>query len=269
MGATGALSHLQSSIHGLTTAQAAHRLKLNGWNLLSCKKPLSWWQLLLQVIPNPFNILLALIAIISVVNPVPNWATFVILVVMIAISCTVRFWQEYRSNAAATRLQSSITNDVQVQRQSTEHPSLDEKSGNSPIKGTFIKAENLVPGDILLINPGDSIPADCLLIRGSHLTISQSSLTGESAGVRKTADPRGEKDGLDTFALENVVFMGTSVISGNGLAVVLRTGDGRPNPRTTLSPRVRALVLLGQPLKPQLTRSMLGKTQLLLPSPKR
>ena len=73
MGPTSALSHLQSSIHGLTNAQAAHRLKLNGQNVLSCKRPPAWWQLLLQVIPNPFNILLALIAIISVVNPVPNW----------------------------------------------------------------------------------------------------------------------------------------------------------------------------------------------------
>jgi P-type Mg2+ transporter len=145
---------------------------------------------------------------------------------MIAISCIVRFWQEYRSNAAATRLQSSVTNNVKVQRQSTECLTLDEKTRNVPLKASMVKAENLVPGDILFINPGDSIPADCLLVRGNHLTISQSSLTGESAGVRKIADAGGEKDALDTFALENVVFMGTSVISGSGLAVVLRTGDG-------------------------------------------
>ncbi|KAH0545433.1 hypothetical protein FGG08_000434 [Glutinoglossum americanum] len=221
MGNAAALSHFQTTTRGLTSSQAARRLKLNGRNALSCKKPMAWWQLLLQVIPNPFNILLALIAVISVANPTPNWSTFIILAVMIVVSCAVRFWQEYRSNAAATKLQSSVTNDVRVQRQSTESFTL----AKCPFEEVAIKAETLVPGDILLINPGDSIPADCLLIEGNHLVISQSSLTGESAGVRKTANPQSEKDALDAFALENVVFMGTSVISGSGLALVLRTGD--------------------------------------------
>src|SRR5215470_7740085 len=99
--------------------------------------------------------------------------------VMIAISCVVRFWQEYRSNAAATRLQASVTNDVQVYRQSTEYPPFNGKRSDSLPEGTIVKAEDLVPGDILLINPGNSIPADCLLIRGNHLMISQSALTGE------------------------------------------------------------------------------------------
>ncbi|KAI9773733.1 MAG: hypothetical protein M1839_002031 [Geoglossum umbratile] len=225
MGATDTFSHLHTSIHGLTSSQADHRLKLGGRNVLSCKRPLVWWQLLLQVIPNPFNILLALIAVISVVNPVPNWSTFVILVFMIAISCAVRFWQEYQSNAAATKLQSSIANDVRVQRRPAEYLYPTKETTNVPPEGTTVKAESLVPGDILLINPGDSIPADCLLIQGNHLVISQSGLTGESAGVRKTANPRGEEGALDAFALENVAFMGTSVISGGGLAVVLRTGD--------------------------------------------
>ncbi|KAI9858788.1 MAG: hypothetical protein M1813_007255 [Trichoglossum hirsutum] len=221
MGDTSALSHLQTTTRGLTNVQAARRLKLNGRNALSCKKPMAWWHLLIQVIPNPFNILLALIAVISVANPEPNWSTFIILSVMIVISCGVRFWQEYRSNAAATRLQSSVTNDVRVRRQSAESLMITDP----PFEEMTIKTETLVPGDILFIDPGDSIPADCLLIHGTHLVISQSSLTGESAGVRKTANPQIEKDALDAFALENIVFMGTSAISGSGLALVLRTGD--------------------------------------------
>ncbi|KAF8247657.1 MG transport ATPase [Wilcoxina mikolae CBS 423.85] len=217
-----AFDHLHTHLDGLTDFEAASRLKIAGLNVLSLKKPPSWWQLLLLILPNPFNILLTLLAIISVVTPPPDWKTFMILLVMIIISCAVRFWQEYRSNVAVVKLQSSVTTDIKVRRQLA---TADNVLGPSQTSEITIDEKDLVPGDILLIYPGDSIPADCMIVEASHLQVSQSSLTGESHPVRKAAISQEENDGKSLFELENIAFMGTSVISGNGLALVLRTGD--------------------------------------------
>jgi len=162
-----ALDHLCTRLDGLTELEAASRLKLAGLNLLSSKKPSTWWQILVSVFPNPFNVLLTALAIISVATPPPNWSTFIILVVMIAISCVVRFWQEYRSNVAAIKLQAGVSTNIQVRRQIG--PTKSHHTGE-----ITIDEKQLVPGDILLINSGDSIPADCLLLETSNLQISQS-----------------------------------------------------------------------------------------------
>ncbi|KAE8448503.1 hypothetical protein EG329_009384 [Mollisiaceae sp. DMI_Dod_QoI] len=133
---------------------------------------------------------------------------------MVVLSCGVRFWQEYRSNIAAIKLQNSVTTNVRVRRQ---------------VQGKCIEKvideKTLVPGDILFVDPGDAIPADCLLLEARNLSISQSSLTGESEPQRKSAVIEVEKASNELFDLENIVLMGTSAISGSGLALVLRTGD--------------------------------------------
>ncbi|TKA58160.1 hypothetical protein B0A49_12139 [Cryomyces minteri] len=212
---TAALARLQTSMSGLTPEEVLVRLKVRGPNLLSTVKPPRWWQLLLSILPNPFNILLALLAIISVATPSPSWSTFILLIVMIVISCAVRFWQEYRSTVAAIRLQASVSTNVRVRRQAhggwAEDVIVDEKT--------------LVPGDILLVDPGDSVAADCMVLETSSLQVSQSSLTGESEPLRKTNASQGGKEDCGLFELENVLFMGTSVISGSATALVLRTGD--------------------------------------------
>jgi Mg2+-importing ATPase len=82
---------------------------------------------------------------------------------MVFLSCAIRFWQEYRSSIAAIRLQNSVTTNVRVRRQ---------------IEGEYIERvvdeKTLVPGDILFVDPGDAIAADCLLIEARNLSISQS-----------------------------------------------------------------------------------------------
>lgn len=137
---------------------------------------------------------------------------------MIVISCTVRFWQEYRGNVAAVKLQASTTTNVQVRRP-VSAMKIDQKLE------VTLDERYLVPGDIIQINPGDSIPADCLVLEASHLQISQSSLTGESEPLRKLPKATSEKFIPGLFDHANLMFMGTSVISGSGLALVLRTGD--------------------------------------------
>lgn len=159
-----AIAHLQTDQDGLVEEEAVRRLRMKGKNILSTKKPPKWWQLLLSVIPNPFNVLLALLAIISASTPPPAWSTFILLMVMIVISCAVRFWQEYRSSVAAIKLQSGITTDVRVRRRlnglSSEEVTIDQ--------------EDLVPGDIVILDSGITLPADCMVLEANNLKISQS-----------------------------------------------------------------------------------------------
>jgi Mg2+-importing ATPase len=209
------MEQLQTSRTGLIQDVATERLAVKGANLLSTKKPPTWWQLLLAILPNPFNLLLGLLAIISAASPRPQWSTSVILVVMILISCSVRFWQEYRSTVAAFKLQDDVPTNIRVRR------TLD---GLKTIN-MIIDEKTLVPGDLIVIDPGDFVPADCIILECSNLQVSQSSLTGGSNTVRKTAYAEGRKDDASLFELGHILFAGTSVISGSGVAVVLMTGD--------------------------------------------
>lgn len=213
-----ALAYMESRRTGLTEGEAATRLDAVGANILSSTKPLAWWRLLLSVIPNPFNVLLILLAVLSVAAPPPNWSTFIILIVMVVASVTVRFWQEYRSGIAAIKLQASVTTSIQVRRR---------RGGHDQVEDGDIDVKNLVPGDILLLNPGDHIPADCVLLQSSHLQVAQSSLTGESEPQHKTTARTGstEKPADTLFDVANIVLAGTNAVSGTATALVLRTGD--------------------------------------------
>ena len=158
------LSHLQTSLDGLSDAEAARRLKLVGPNVLSSKKPLTKLHLILLALHNPFNYMLALIAITTAVVPPPGWPTFGVIVAMVVISCVVRYWQELRSTVAAIQLQAGLLTEIHVRRQC---------DGHGPETSAFDEKE-LVTGDIVLLSPGDSIPADCLIIESSNLSVGQS-----------------------------------------------------------------------------------------------
>ncbi|TQV95429.1 Mg-transporting ATPase [Cordyceps javanica] len=204
------LDHLQVERDGLSGAEAEARLRVKGPNTLRSQKPPSWFILLLKVIPNPFNILLIFLAIINASIPPPDWTGFTVLMVMVSISVIVRFWQEYRSGLAVFRLQMSIKTAVRVRRREVE---------------THLPTSELVPGDIVLLAPGDVVPADCLVLEASFLRVSQSQWTGESAPVSKVASSSGDKTDGSLFDLCNICFMGTGVVSGNATVVILRTGS--------------------------------------------
>jgi Mg2+-importing ATPase len=209
---------LDSTTEGITEDEAAQRLKLVGKNSLTTKEAPSWWRLLLTIFVNPFNLLLAVLASISVAAPDPRWKTSIILLLMVVISCVIHFWQEYRSNIATVKLISSVSSDVQVRRLLGVDE--DIKAYSRPIDTV-----NLVPGDVVQLHPGDSVPADCLLFGQSSLRIAQSRLTGESEPQYKTSglDIKISEEGL--FDLPNIAYNGTSIVSGCGLGLVIATGD--------------------------------------------
>nr|WP_321506690.1 cation-transporting P-type ATPase [uncultured Methanoregula sp.] len=118
------------------------------------------------------------------------------------------FWQEYRAEKATEALLRMLPQKVRVIRAGTEQ---------------MIAAEELVPGDVMLLSEGDNISADGRLVDDADLKIDQSTLTGESHPVRKTRD-LVLPSGLSRIELPNLVFAGTSVVSGTGKAVVFATG---------------------------------------------
>lgn len=237
-----ALQLLQSHVHGLSDAEVHARRIIKGANILPTQKPPSWILTLLAAIPNPFNVLLIFLAIISASVPDRDWVSarpflsseaganvtvvkegVTVLLIMVLISVLVRFWQEFRSSLAVFRLQSSITNAVEVRRQSPLR-GRGLQGAREPVSVSVME-KDLVPGEVIVLSPGSIVPADCLVLKASFLRISQSTWTGENEPVVKTASPPGDKEAT-LFDLPNLAFMGTSVISGNGLALVLRTGRG-------------------------------------------
>lgn len=118
------------------------------------------------------------------------------------------FWQEFRASKATEALKKMIPAYARVIRDGKEQQ---------------IMAEDLVPGDLLVVTEGDKITADARLIDSNDLQVNQSTLTGESNPVRKTHDPI-LREGLSRPEMGNLIFTGTSVANGTGLAVVIAIG---------------------------------------------
>lgn len=214
-----ALKHFQSRKEGLTIEKAIDREKLVGPNELPVRDPRTWWKILLSSIGNPFNGLLSALIILAVTTPDKNWANFAVLTLMLSLSCFARFVQEYRAAVAAVKLQSTISRRIRVRRPRNM------RLRTPAYLEDFVNCKLLVPGDVIMLNPGDRVPADCLLLESSRLQISQSSLTGESGPQEKTDGLSLDKDYEAVFDLRNIAFMGTSVVSGTATALVIATGD--------------------------------------------
>ncbi|KAJ6438171.1 Mg-transporting ATPase [Purpureocillium lavendulum] len=215
-----ALNHLQTQRDGLTEFEADARREFKGANVLPTHKPPSWIMTFLRAIPNPFNALLFFLAIIQLALPDRDYAGFTLMWIMISVSVGVRFWQEYRSSVAVFRLQSSVSRPVRVRR---VPPTVEAVTGKTQAETKTVAERDLVPGDVIQLPPGSLVPADCMVLEASFLRVSQSTWTGESEPVAKAPCVGGGKE-TALFDHENVAVMGTSVVSGNGVALVLRTG---------------------------------------------
>jgi P-type Mg2+ transporter len=202
------LEQVQSTPAGLTDDEAARRLAENGTNSLSAAKPRRWWTILLECIPNPFNLLLTVLAIISIATR--QQATFVILMIMVILSVCVRFWQELKNNVAMNELITLIHDDVSVIRETIEKR---------------VAKSTLVVGDLVHLGGGDMVPADVLLVDTAGLYVSQSTLTGEGLPVLKQLTDE-VATAASILECPRICFAGTSITSGNAIGIVVASGDG-------------------------------------------
>jgi Mg2+-importing ATPase len=200
------LQSLHTAPEGLTQAEAEARERTTGPNEVAQERRRGWIIRLLIILRNPLVILLAALSSISFATGDARAGT--VMACMVVLSATLRFVQEARADAAATKLKAMIHVTANVLR--------DGKAEEMPLR-------DLVPGDIINLNAGDMIPGDVRVLTAKDLFVSQGTLTGESYPVEKfhDSDPKASSSPID---LKNICFMGTSVESGTATAVVVVTG---------------------------------------------
>jgi len=208
------LTQLGSSAAGLTKTQADAVRERVGPNEVEHEKPLPWWLHLWHSFRNPFNLLLTLLAGISFLTHDTKGA--LLISTMVVLSTLLRFWQERKSNQAADALKAMVSNTATVLRPA--------QAAGAEARRMEVAIKLLVPGDLVWLSAGDMIPADCRVLTAKDLFVSQAAMTGESMPVEKSAGlgPAPAGNALD---LDNLVFMGTNVVSGSAAAVVLYTGN--------------------------------------------
>jgi Mg2+-importing ATPase len=215
------LTRLGSHGEGLTETEALALRGQHGLNEVEHEQPLPWWVHLWHCYKNPFNLLLTLLAFISWLTEDMKAAT--VIFSMVVLSTLLRFWQETRSNQAADALKAMVSNTATVMRRA--EISQDDPQANGGGKQRIeLPIKQLVPGDLIVLSAGDMIPADCRVLSAKDLFVSQAAMTGESMPVEKFAR-RQEGDTGNPLDLENILFMGTNVVSGAATGVILATGN--------------------------------------------
>ncbi|MBM6907509.1 cation-translocating P-type ATPase [Collinsella intestinalis] len=200
------LSELGSSRGGIASEEAGSRQQTAGKNLIESAKKRSPLLAFLSNFTHLMAVLLWVAGSIAFLAGMPELGVAVWLVNI--INGVFSFWQEHRASQATEALKKMLPAYATVIRDGQEQK---------------ILAEDLVPGDVMLLAEGDKISADARVIQSSDLQVNQSTLNGESTPSRKTADAVLE-EGLSAAEIPNLVFAGTSVSEGNGRAVVFRIG---------------------------------------------
>jgi Mg2+-importing ATPase len=186
---------------GLTTEQAAARRAEVGSNEPAPPHRTTVLAEFGRQFTNPLVVILLVASIISAAAG--EWVNAVIILVMVLLGVGLIFFQTYHSQRAVQRLRKSVSSTASVLRDGTwsELPNAD-----------------LVPDDVIRLVPGDLVPADARLIQSEHLHVQESALTGESFPVEKQSCVGANA------AKVNMVYMGTSIVSGSGMAIVTATG---------------------------------------------
>lgn len=215
------LNKLNTTFEGLDSAESELRLETYGSNQIAHEKTAPWFVQLIKAFLNPFIGVLIFLAGISLIMDVilaapedRSWRTVIVITIMVTISGMLRFIQEFRSSKEAEKLKALVHTTASVIR---------SDSGKQEIE-----MADIVPGDIIHLAAGDMIPADVRVISSKDLFVSQSSLTGESEPVEKYDALKGiinKQENISLSDLDNICFMGTNVVSGSAVAVVLSTGN--------------------------------------------
>jgi Ca2+-transporting ATPase len=204
------LESLETSKKGITDEEALRRLEVYGPNELKEEKKKQWYHLLWEQFTSILVIILVISAVVSAYLAIqegePMTDTWVILIIVV-MNAILGFVQEYRAEQAVEALKAMVSPHVLVRRDGKEES---------------IDSIDLVPGDIVLLEAGSRVPADCRLIEAANLEVDEAALTGESRPVSKrlslvaSASTIGDR--------KNMVFMGTVVTNGRAVAVVTETG---------------------------------------------
>lgn len=207
------IAHLDSDrLRGLSRTDASRRLRLYGPNELPAPRPVPEWVKFLKQFADPLIVLLLFATVISLLawllegrHGVP-YETLTI-VAIVVFNSVLGYLQERHAEEAVAALKALSAPTARVLREGEPYQ---------------IAAREVVPGDILLIEEGDTIPADARVVESIVLRIAEAALTGESSPASKNPEVLTEETGIGDQ--ENMVFSGTSVTTGRGSAIVVATG---------------------------------------------
>ncbi len=213
---TEVMEENKTSVSGLSSAEAQARLEKNGKNKLAEGKKDSLFKRFLSQLADPMIIILIIAAAISAVTAAVGgdkggYADVIIIMVVVIINAVLGVYQESKAEKAIEALQEIAAATSKVIRDG---------------KLIDVRSEDLVIGDIVVLEAGDSVPADCRIIENASLKIEEAALTGESVPVEKTSDIISD-EGSDDVPLgdrKNMCYMGSNVVYGRGKAVVVATG---------------------------------------------
>lgn len=200
------LHQLDSSAKGLSKTDAARRLAADGSNEVESERPVPWWQILFRQFTSPLVLILVGASFISM--SLGERTETVIILIMVCAGGILAFVQEYRSERALRQLRKKLTRHAVVLRDG---------------KSIRIDAREIVIGDLVECDLGTVIPADLRMIRVEDLEIDESVITGESIPVEKHTEPLDEKSRLPQDHI-NMAFMGTHVVQGAGVGLVVGVG---------------------------------------------
>lgn len=208
------LRALNTSQEGLTAEEAGRRLAQYGPNKLQEGRKKSLLARFLAELADPMTLILIAAAVISGVTAFyagESFADVVIIMAVVIVNAVLGVVQESKAEAAIAALQEMAAATSKVMRDG---------------KMTVLRSEELVPGDIVVLEAGDAVPADGRLLTGASLKIEEAALTGESVPVNKLMDAlelQGAKD-VPLGDRRNMMYMGSTVVYGRGTAVVTGTG---------------------------------------------
>lgn len=199
------LTKYHTKEEGLTNKEAQKRLNNNGKNIVIKEVNRSIFYFIFNSLKEEFIIILLVLAVINF-SLGDKLGSLVIILIAI-ISMLIKVLEDYSVYKFNKKLRSKIVSTTKVIRDNKE---------------LEIKVENVVIGDIISLNAGSIIPADCIVVNSKDLFVNESVFTGESIPVEKKETNKKEYDNL--FDIKNVLYMSSSVISGTAKAIVVKTG---------------------------------------------
>ena len=199
------LTKYHTKEEGLTNKEAQKRLNNNGKNIVIKEVNRSIFYFIFNSLKEEFIIILLVLAVINF--SLGDKIGSLVIVLIAIISILIRVLEDYSAYKFNKKLRSKIVSTTKVIRDNKE---------------LEIKVENVVVGDIISLNAGSIIPADCIVVNSKDLFVNESVFTGESIPVEKKETNKKEYDNL--FDIKNVLYMSSSVISGTAKAIVVKTG---------------------------------------------
>ncbi len=200
------LKELQSTSTGISTTEAKKRLAKYGPNELVERAGRQPLEIIIEQLKEPLVIILILAALVSLF--LGEMAEVVVILTIVILNAIIGFTQEYRAEQAIAALKQMAVPTVRVYR-----------DGHV----LELSAQKLVPGDVVLLEAGNAVPADGRLLQSVNLKTQESALTGESEAIEKFTEPI-TADNLQIGDQLNMVFMGTNVTYGRGTIVITATG---------------------------------------------